>query len=238
MRQVVLDTETTGLEVAGGHRIIEIGGVELINRRRTDRTLHYYLNPQREVDPGAQAVHGLSNDFLADKPLFAQVAQDVADFLVGAELIIHNAAFDVGFLDAEFALAGLPVRVAEHCTVLDTLALARHQHPGQRNTLDALCRRYGVDASARELHGARLDAELLAEVYLAMTGGQATLELAGATTRAAAAAVVLDPNRPPLPVRVPSADECAAHAAFLAHIAKVSGGRVAWPVPATDAPGG
>lgn len=234
MRQVVLDTETTGLEVAAGHRIIEIGALELINRRPSGRRLHHYLNPEREVDAGAQAVHGLSTAFLADKPRFAQLCDDIAAFLRGAELIIHNAAFDVGFLDAEFTRAGVAHRVADLASVLDTLPLARHLHPGQRNSLDALCRRYFVDSSARDLHGALLDAELLAEVYLAMTGGQATLELAadagGAT---AAASIALAPDRASLPVLVPSAAELLAHAAFVARIRAASGGRCVWPDPSS-----
>lgn len=226
----MLDTETTGLDAAAGHRIIEIGAIELLNRRPTGRRLHHYLNPEREVDAGAQAVHGLSNEFLADKPSFAQVCDDIVAFLQGAELIIHNAAFDVGFLDVEFDRAGVPHRVAHLATVLDTLPLARHLHPGQRNSLDALCRRYGVDSSARDLHGALLDAELLAEVYLAMTGGQATLELAADAERtAAAASIALAPDRPPLPVLVPDAAELAAHAAFVVRIRNASGARCTWP---------
>ncbi len=178
MRQVVLDTETTGLDWQKGHRIIEIGCVELVNRRKTERTYHQYLNPEREIDEAAQEVHGLSNEDLADKPLFAEVADGFLEFIGEAELIIHNAEFDVGFLDNELRAAGMSAhQLAERNTIMDTLILARQIHPGQRNSLDALCRRYTVDNSRRDLHGALLDARLLAEVYLAMTGGQANLSL-------------------------------------------------------------
>jgi len=178
MRQVVLDTETTGLDWKRGHRIIEIGCVELINRRQTGATWHEYLNPQREIDEGAQEVHGLSSQFLADKPLFPDLAESFLEFVSGAELIIHNAQFDVGFLDNELSMAGLKSScLGDANQVLDTLVLARQIHPGQRNSLDALCKRYAVDNSRRDLHGALLDARLLAEVYLAMTGGQGALSL-------------------------------------------------------------
>ena len=178
MRQVVLDTETTGLDWAQGHRIIEIGCVELVNRRKTQAIYHQYINPQRGIDDAAQEVHGLSNEDLADKPLFADIAAEFLEFLGDAELIIHNAEFDIGFLDNELRTADLTDRqLSESNTVLDTLILARHIHPGQRNNLDALCKRYLVDNSRRDLHGALLDARLLADVYLAMTGGQVTLSL-------------------------------------------------------------
>lgn len=187
MRQIVLDTETTGLEVTQGHRIIEIGCVELRNRRATGRHFHRYLNPERDVDAGARAIHGMSHQDLADKPRFAEVAEEFLQFIAGAELIIHNAGFDVGFLDAELArLAMNPApQIALVCQVLDTLSLARELHPGQRNNLDALCKRYGVDNSHRELHGALLDARILADVYLAMTGGQGALQLDAEPRRAA-----------------------------------------------------
>ncbi len=176
MRQVVLDTETTGLETAQGHRIIEIGGVELVNRRFTGRQLHRYFNPERDIDDGAFDVHGISREFLADKPRFAEVADEVLEFLGGAELIIHNAPFDISFLDYELSLlAGPRRRISSICQITDSLALARHKHPGQKNSLDALCRRYQVDNSARTLHGALLDAEILADVYLLMTGGQTAM---------------------------------------------------------------
>ncbi len=183
MRQVVLDTETTGLEHREGHRIIEIGCVEMVERRLTNRTFHVYLNPEREVEGGALAVHGITDEFLADKPKFGDVAADFLDFIRDSELIIHNASFDVGFLNAELErLDGeLKVQIEQVASVLDTLALARELHPGQRVGLDALCKRYEVDNSNRDLHGALLDSELLAEVYLAMTGGQVDLclDLAG-----------------------------------------------------------
>ena len=175
MRQIVLDTETTGLETAEGHRIIEIGAVELINRKQTDQNFHVYINPEREVDEGAASVHGMTLDDLKDKPLFKDVAEDFVQFIKNAELIIHNAPFDVGFINYEFGLLENPSSTVEElCTVTDSLTLAREIHPGQRNNLDALCRRYDIDNSQRTLHGALLDAEILADVYLAMTGGQIT----------------------------------------------------------------
>ncbi len=176
MKQIVVDTETTGLEFSQGHRIIEIGCVEMIGRRLNGNTFHHYLNPQREIDEAAVEVHGLTADMLKDKPPFADLAKELLDFIKGAELIIHNAPFDVGFLNHEFEQAGLGKGVIEsHCTVVDTLAMARHKYPGQRNGLDALCKRYTVDNTQRTLHGALLDAEILADVYLIMTGGQVTL---------------------------------------------------------------
>lgn len=178
LRQVVLDTETTGLETSRGHRIIEIGGVELVNRRFTGNTFHKYINPEREIDAGALEVHGISTEFLQDKPIFSQVSDEFMDFVKGAELVIHNAPFDIGFLDHELQLLDAEWgKLAEYCSVLDTLTLARKKHPGQRNNLDALCKRYAVDNSSRELHGALLDAEILADVYLLMTGGQVSLGL-------------------------------------------------------------
>jgi DNA polymerase-3 subunit epsilon len=189
MRQVVLDTETTGLEIEQDHRIIEIGCVEIVNRRRTTRTFHRYLQPDRDIDSAAQDVHGITRESLADAPRFPEIALELQQFLAGATLVIHNAEFDVGFLNHEFERAGyVPTRFQESHEITDTLALARRLHPGQRNTLDALCKRYNVDNSAREQHSARLDAELLADVYLAMTGGQAALSLdadplVGTTTR-------------------------------------------------------
>ena len=175
MRQIVLDTETTG--IGEGHKIIEIGCVELVNRKLTGRHYHQYVNPQRLVDPEAMEVHGITDEFLQDKPLFSHVADDFIEFIKGSQLVIHNAPFDVGFMDREFAaLNGYP-KTADICTVLDTLTLARQIHPGQRNSLDALCRRYGIDNSHRELHGALLDSEILADVYLFMTGGQTALTL-------------------------------------------------------------
>ena len=178
MRQIVLDTETTGLEVTLGHRIIEVGCIELVDRRVTGNHWHFYFNPDREVDSGAFEVHGISNDFLEDKPRFGELAVEFLEFVRGAELIIHNAPFDVGFLDHELSLLESPLApLNEHCEILDTLLLARQKHPGQKNNLDALCKRYSIDNSHRSLHGALLDARILSDVYLAMTGGQASLGL-------------------------------------------------------------
>ncbi|NLY58345.1 MAG: DNA polymerase III subunit epsilon [Gammaproteobacteria bacterium] len=228
MREVVLDTETTGIEVREGHRIIEIGCVEVLDRRLTGRHFHVYINPQREVEEGAFQVHGISDEFLADKPLFAEVADDFMQFVAGAQLVIHNAPFDVGFIDAELQRLGRHGCVADHCTVLDTLALARGRHPGQRNSLDALCKRYGVDNSQRDLHGALLDAEILADLYLIMTGGQTALMLSGqgggdTVSEQLGAIRRLDPNRPALPVLTASAEELAAHNERLAAIEKAAG---------------
>lgn len=185
-RQIVLDTETTGLDWQHGHRVIEIGCIELVNRRRTDNAFHCYLNPDREIDEGAEEVHGLSQDFLQDKPRFADVVNDLLHYLGDAELVIHNAPFDLGFLDNELRLIGRDQQqLSRDNPVLDTLLLARQMNPGQRNSLDALCKRYGVDNSRRDRHGALLDAELLADVYLLMTGGQAALSLDEINNRAA-----------------------------------------------------
>jgi DNA polymerase III subunit epsilon len=234
MRQIVLDTETTGLEPELGHRVIEIGCVELVNRRATGRTFHRYLNPEREIDDGALAVHGISRSDLDGQPRFAEVRDELLAFLEGGELVIHNAAFDVAFIDAE--LGRVPEesrRVASVCQVLDTLALARELHPGQRNSLDALCKRYGVDNSHRELHGALLDARILADVYLAMTGGQGALALTEAD--GARAAHGMRPERAwvrtalPLLVLPASEEESRAHESMLALIARASGGRCLWP---------
>jgi len=212
VRQVVLDTETTGLEVKDGHRIIEIGGVELIGRRPTERRLHRYVNPGREIEPGALAVHGLSDDFLADKPRFGDVVDELLAYVRDAEVIIHNAPFDLSFLDTELALLGRPP-FSEHCAkVTDTLWLARDLHPGKRNSLDALCERYGVSNRHRTLHGALLDAGLLAEVYLAMTRGQDSLVIDLAHGLMADVAPI-DCSR--LVVLQASAEELAAHEALL-----------------------
>lgn len=176
-RIVILDTETTGLDTRDGHRIIEVGCVEMVERRLTGNNMHVYLQPDRGIDAGAQAVHGISNEFLQDKPRFAQVAQELRDYLVGAELIIHNAPFDVGFLEHEFSLCDMPLKLDQVCKVTDTLAMARKQFPGQKNNLDALCKRLAVNNAHRTLHGALLDSEILADVYLVMTGGQTALSL-------------------------------------------------------------
>ncbi|KQQ61817.1 DNA polymerase III subunit epsilon [Pseudomonas sp. Leaf129] len=182
VRSVVFDTETTGMPVTDGHRVIEIGCVELMGRRLTGRNFHVYVQPEdRPSDEGAIGVHGITDEFLVGKPRFAEVADEFYEFIQGAQIIAHNATFDVGFLNNEFKIAGMPERanIAEYCTVIDSLAMARERHPGQRNSLDALCKRYGIDNSGRELHGALLDSEILADVYLAMTGGQTSLSLAG-----------------------------------------------------------
>jgi DNA polymerase-3 subunit epsilon len=235
MRQIVLDTETTGLEPGLGHRVIEIGCVELVSRRVTGRRFHRYLNPERDIDEGALAVHGISRADLEREPRFHEIADELLAFIGGAELVIHNAAFDVAFLDAELARCPGEARtVGALCQVLDSLALAREMHPGQRNSLDALCRRYEVDNSRRELHGALLDAQLLAEVYLAMTGGQGDLALgqvAAANVYAAEAPAVRALVRPPVPLRIvyASEEERHAHEAFLDLIAnKAQGNGCVW----------
>lgn len=232
MRQVVLDTETTGLDPEQGHKIIEIGCVELVNRRLTGRHLHYYLNPMREVEAAALEVHGITNEFLADKPLFADVADEFLAFIQDAELIIHNAPFDVGFLNQELACCNKSYRlVTDYCSVLDSLVMARKKHPGQKNSLDALCKRYFVDNSQRDLHGALLDAEILADVFLMMTGGQSSLSLgheAADQGQGEAGARKLPPRRKPLKVIQASAEELEAHRRRLEAIEASSGGRCVW----------
>lgn len=223
MRQIVLDTETTGLSPAQGHRIIEIGCIELVNRRITGREYHRFLNPEREVDEGAERVHGLSLDELKGHPRFADIADELLEFIRGAELIIHNAEFDVGFLEHELRLMKhLQPLISQHAKVLDTLTLARSLHPGQRNSLDALCKRYEIDSSSRELHGALVDAELLTNVYLAMTGGQTALELGG--DKAAAAGEAPPRSERPagleLVVLRASDEEAVLHEAFLDRMQK------------------
>jgi DNA polymerase-3 subunit epsilon len=220
MRQIVLDTETTGLSTAQGHRVIEIGCVELVNRRLTGREYHRFLDPQRDIDEGAERVHGISRADLEGQPRFADIAEELLEFLKGSELVIHNAEFDVGFLEHELALMKHPQpTITDHAMVLDTLTLAREMHPGQRNSLDALCKRYEVDASKRDVHGALIDAELLARVYLAMTGGQAALLLDEEEDEASFAGeeVVVRPRRSDLNLLVvPASDEeLAAHEALM-----------------------
>ncbi len=234
MRQVVLDTETTGLEPEQGHRIIEIGCVELVNRRLTGRHYHQYINPEREIDQGAMEVHGITNEFLTDKPVFATIANDFLQFVQGAELVIHNAPFDIGFINSELRRLRRPP-VEQICGVLDSLVLARQKHPGQRNSLDALCKRYGVDNSQRDLHGALLDAEILADVYLTMTGGQTALDLAADSGNTQAALNGLTEEglrilaeRPGLRVIRASADEQAAHRQKLEDIDKATAGACLW----------
>jgi DNA polymerase-3 subunit epsilon len=239
MRQIVLDTETTGLEPSLGHRIIEVGCVELLNRRVTGRTFHRYLNPERDIDLGAEAVHGLQRADLARQPRFAEIVHELLEFIGGSELVIHNAEFDVAFLDSELRRAGHTVMMSELCRVLDTLVLAREMHPGQRNNLDALCKRYNVDNSRRELHGALLDARILADVYLAMTGGQGALALTESVSGSGSvgAGQIRALVRPPAPLRVVAAteQELRAHREMLALIAKSSGGRCIWPAAGDDA---
>ncbi|MDW8336485.1 MAG: DNA polymerase III subunit epsilon [Tepidimonas sp.] len=229
MRQIVLDTETTGLSPQDGDRIIEIGCVELVNRQLTGRNLHYYLNPEREIHEDALRVHGITLDFLADKPRFADIAAELADYLSGAELIIHNAPFDLGFLDAEFARVGLGPTRSLVAGVIDTLVLAKEMWPGKRNGLDALCDRLGVDNSGRQLHGALLDAGLLADVYIYMTRGQESLviDLAG-PGQGPATVAQQDLSQLNLPILWPDDDELAAHEALLAALDQESKGRTVW----------
>lgn len=236
MRQVVLDTETTGLNAAD-HRIIEVGCVELLDRRYSERTFHQYINPEREVEQGARAIHGISDADLADKPRFSEIADELRDFLGDAELIIHNAPFDVGFLDAEYRrLDAAHASVGEWAKVTDTLVMARKRYPGQANSLDALCKRLGVDNSGRELHGALLDARLLAEVWLALTGGQAALGLEGAKTAVDKSETEdlrsFSGRLPAVPV---SDEEAKAHRARLAEIHKRAGHCV-WDTIGVDSP--
>ena len=231
MRQIILDTETTGLEPELGHRVIEIGCIEVVSRRRTGRVFHRYLCPDREIDPGALQVHGITAEFLAGQPRFTDIAAEWIEFVRGAELVIHNAPFDVAFLDAELArLPASPGKVSDFCQVLDTLALARQMHPGQRNGLDALCKRYSVDNSHRDLHGALLDADLLLEVYLAMTGGQGalTLDEAGVATEVRAASRKARRPRGTLVIVRASEAELQAHEQRLAALDKSSGGQTVW----------
>ena len=230
MRQIVLDTETTGLEPEQGHRIIEIGCVELENRELTGRHYHVYINPEREVEDSAVEVHGITSEFLADKPVFGDIASDFLEFIRDAELIIHNAPFDVGFIDHEFNLLDPSwPRTAQVCMVTDSLVLARRKHPGQKNNLDVLCRRYGVDNSNRDLHGALLDAEILALVYLAMTGGQTALSLDEAGSGEAGGSRIqrLSAKRESLPVIAASEEENRLHQEFLDRMAEKA--CVLWP---------
>src|ERR1700722_3062872 len=232
MRQVVLDTETTGLEVEQQHRIIEIGCVEILNRRLTGRSYHQYLNPERDIDQGAQQVHGLTRARLAKEPTFSQIHPEFIEFIGDAELIIHNAPFDVAFLNAELARAAFARKIDDLCRVLDSLVLARHMHPGQRNNLDALCKRYSVDNSHREYHGALLDARILAEVYLAMTGGQGSLTLSAESDTVRSRARHAAPMRLPTDIRIvvvqANEEEAAAHEHILALLDKASSGKTVW----------
>ncbi|CAK0761556.1 DNA polymerase III subunit epsilon [Gammaproteobacteria bacterium] len=232
MRQIILDTETTGLEPGAGHRIIEIGCIELIDRRLTKQRWHNYLNPDRKIDAGAAAVHGITNDFLKNKPRFSDIVEDLINFIRGSELIIHNAPFDVGFINNELRLAGSQWgRVEDICRVTDTLVLARGLYPGQKNSLDALCKRHGIDNSHRNLHGALLDAEILVEVYLAMTGGQVSLSLGGNVEPVRASSLTplrISGNRPKLPITALTSEEEVAHQKKLDDIDKASNGNCVW----------
>ncbi len=234
MRQIVLDTETTGLEPSAGHRIIEIGCVELVDRKLTGNTYHQYINPQRIVDDGAIEIHGITNEYLSDKPYFADIYDDFLNFVKGSELVIHNAPFDVGFINHEFSLLEKQIqqsinKIEEYCSILDTLKMARNMHPGQKNTLDALCKRYYIDNSNRELHGALLDSEILAEVYLAMTGGQTRLILSDSDgTDKQEKINRLSDSRKPLKVLKATEAELVAHEQYLEMLDKKSGGEVLW----------
>ncbi|MDH5648940.1 MAG: DNA polymerase III subunit epsilon [Gammaproteobacteria bacterium] len=238
MRQIVLDTETTGLDPALGHRIIEIGCVELINRRLTGNNYHQYLQPDREIDEAAIEVHGITNESLLDKPRFPEIAADFIEYIKGAELIIHNAPFDTGFINNEFGLmaqadaAGAAQTIEALCSITDTLKMARTMHPGQRNSLDALCKRYEIDNSQRTLHGALLDSEILADVYLAMTGGQTGLfedrlgvsKMGSDNTRIRR----LPKDRKPLPVLKADDEELKAHRAWIEKLNESAGGQCLW----------
>ncbi|OUR81793.1 DNA polymerase III subunit epsilon [Cycloclasticus sp. 46_120_T64] len=229
MRQVILDTETTGLEPKQGHRIIEVGCVELINRRLTGNNFHYYLNPQRDIDEGAVEVHGLTSEFLADKPLYEDIASELYDYLKGAEVVIHNAAFDVGFINHEYRLMGFSQpNMRDWCEVSDSLLMARKKFPGQRNSLDALCKRFDIDNSQRQLHGALLDAEILADVYLMLTGGQHSLFAEETEVDVTLEKKTFDENRPRLAVVKATPAEIEQHLVRIEAIKKASGGVCIW----------
>ena len=232
MRQIILDTETTGLEPKQGHRIIEIGCIELINRRKTERNFHQYLNPERDIEDGAFNIHGLSNEFLSDKSRFADIAQEFIDFIRDGELIIHNAPFDVGFINAELKLLGKKWgKIEDYCTVFDTLLLAREKHPGQKNNLDALCKRYEVDNSQRDLHGALLDAKILLDVYLKMTGGQTDLTFHSVATSHGAkgkSEQYINNKHKKLVVIEPTENELAEHRMLLESIKDKNKGKCIW----------
>ncbi len=230
-RQVVLDTETTGLNVSDGHRIIEIGGIEILNRRiSTENRFHRYINPQRDIEAGALEVHGITAEFLADKPSFEEISEDFVQFISGAQLLIHNAAFDVGFINHELSIMAGPLKCIEDvCSIVDTLDMARERHPGQKNSLDALCQRYEVNNAHRQLHGALLDAEILAEVYLAMTGGQASLELPAANAGITPGTIVeLADSGKSMPVVRASAEEMAGHEQYLDKLDSQCGSGSLW----------
>ncbi|MEI7968766.1 MAG: DNA polymerase III subunit epsilon [Betaproteobacteria bacterium] len=228
MRQIILDTETTGLDPALGHRIVELACVEVVNRRVTERTFHQYLNPQRPSDPGALAVHGLTQEFLEDKPRFAEVARDFLEFLNGDQIVIHNAPFDLAFLNAELARVDLRPIESAVASVVDTLRLARELHPGRRNSLDALCERYAIDNSARTLHGALLDARLLGEVYLAMTRGQESLVIESTARAGESGAVAADLGGLSFVVQPADEQDLGEHARYLEQLDKAAKGSCVW----------
>ncbi|MDX1518698.1 MAG: DNA polymerase III subunit epsilon [Gammaproteobacteria bacterium] len=232
MRQIILDTETTGLEPTQGHRIIEIGCVELVNRRKTGNVYHQYINPEREIEDGAYDVHGISNEILADKPVFADIAREFIDFIRDSELIIHNAPFDVGFINAELSSLGKEWgQLGDYCRILDTLVLAREKHPGQKNSLDALCKRYEVDNSQRELHGALLDAQILVDVYLLLTGGQTRLTLEHEPSEQlpdSQPGQIASSGQRKLKITEPSAGDMELHRRRLAGIEQITGKPCLW----------
>ena len=233
MRQIILDTETTGLDVKSGHRIIEIGCIEVINRKVSGQNFHTYLNPDRKVDEGAFEVHGLSNDFLSNQPFFSDIVSEFLEFVKNTELVMHNASFDLSFINVEMSrLNILPNGIQEICTILDTLKLARDLHPGQRNSLDALCKSYSIDSSRRELHGALLDAEILAEVYLAMTGGQDDLkldDLINEDFKDNNISPIVRPKNTILKLKKADSAESDEHKRSLNEINEISGGNLIWP---------
>jgi DNA polymerase III subunit epsilon len=235
MRQIVLDTETTGLSAESGDRIIEIGCVELVGRKLSGNNKHFYLNPERDSHEDALKVHGISNEFLRDKPKFAAVADELMEYLAGAEIIIHNAAFDVGFLNKELELIGRPAFKTVVAKVVDTLAMAKEMYPGKRNSLDALCDRLGVDNSSRTLHGALLDAELLADVYINLTRGQDALLIDVADTSVTSIQTRIDLRQFTLPVLVANEQEAAAHEEVLIQLDKSSGGKTLWRMSVNSA---
>ncbi len=234
MRQIILDTETTGLEPTQGHKIIEIGCVEMIDRKLTGNHYHVYINPQREIDDGAIEVHGITNEFLQDKPLFKDIVDEFLDYVKDSELVIHNAPFDIGFLNHELKQLAKPLgTMSDFCSVLDTLVLARQMHPGQKNSLDALCKRYFIDNSHRDLHGALLDSEILAEVYLGMTGGQTDLTLTQkqdylTANRDESGIRRLPAKRAAFKVLKASQQEIDSHQAYLNELSKSAGGKLIW----------
>jgi len=234
MRQIILDTETTGLEPTQGHKIIEIGCVEMIDRKLTGNHYHVYINPRREIDDGAIEVHGITNEFLQDKPLFKDIVEDFLEYVKGSELVIHNAPFDIGFLNSELKqLTKPPGVMSDFCSVLDTLVLARQMHPGQKNSLDALCKRYFIDNSHRDLHGALLDSEILAEVYLGMTGGQTDLTLTHkqdylTANRDEGGIRRLSDKRAAFKVINASEQEFEAHQTYLKELSESNGGKLIW----------